>query len=263
MLAIPSHEGPSSSLAATDVHVWLTFPGDIDDGMAAEYRVSLSDEQERTAESEFLFERDRHRYLVTRALVRTALSWYAPVAPSAWRFGVSAYGRPYALNGGPQFNVSHTDGLIVVAVTRDAAVGVDVEHVHRRVDVLDIARRNFSAREHAELLATPHAEQRERFFSYWTLKEAYCKCQGEGIALLGSVSFALPGDEPVVRCEGAAVCAGLRFRLLRPSPQHVAAICCGVDDPTLTVIRARPLHSAVAERCAAVRGSEPRVLVAS
>jgi 4'-phosphopantetheinyl transferase len=83
-----------------EIHVWLTFCEAISERcLLASYR-ELLNATEKEEESRFYFARDRHRYLVTRALVRTVLSRYASVDPKDWVFSRNAYGRPYIVNGG-------------------------------------------------------------------------------------------------------------------------------------------------------------------
>ena len=72
----------------------------------------------------------RDHHLLTRALVRTSLSRYSERAPEAWRFVENDHGCPFiepSQNAqGLQFNVSHTTGLILCALTQRRAIGVDV-----------------------------------------------------------------------------------------------------------------------------------------
>ena len=164
------------------------------------YRARMStEEHERMAR--LVFERDRRRFLLTRALVRTMLSRYANVAPAAWSFIANAHGRPEILDrprGVPdlRFNISHTDGLIACAVTIGREVGVDVEHIGRRL-THDVAARFFAPREVSALKALPADQQELVFFDYWTLKEAYIKARGFGLALpLGDFAFALSPPSP-------------------------------------------------------------------
>lgn len=166
----------------------------------ARYLPLLSpDEHDRMAR--LVFERDRSRFLLTRALVRTMLSRYAPVAPADWQFMANAHGRPEILDapaGVPdlRFNISHTDGLIACAVTVGREVGVDVEHVGRRL-TRDVAARFFAPAEVAHLQSLPDEEHERLFFDYWTLKEAYIKARGFGLALpLGDFAFHLSPDGP-------------------------------------------------------------------
>jgi 4'-phosphopantetheinyl transferase len=162
-------------------------------------RLLSPDEHERMAR--FVFERDRTRFLLTRALVRTTLSRYAPVAPANWHFIANAHGRPEILDrptGVPdlRFNLSHTDGLIACAVTIGREVGIDVEHVGRRL-TQDVAARFFAPAEVAHLRSLPADQQERVFFDYWTMKEAYIKARGFGLALpLGDFAFHFASDHP-------------------------------------------------------------------
>ncbi len=75
-------------------------------------------------------------------------------------------------------------------------VGVDVEAIGDRVDGRDIAARYFSPREIAALDACAPSERRARFIEFWTLKEAYLKATGQGLAeRLDLFGFALEGSE--------------------------------------------------------------------
>jgi len=174
----------------------------------ATYRALLTpDEHERM--TRFVFERDRQRFLITRALVRTMLSRYASVDPAAWRFITNEYGRPEVLDrpagvADLRFNLSHTDGLIACAVTIGREVGVDVECITREV-THDVAGRFFAAVEVDDLRALPEGEQPRVFFDYWTLKEAYIKARGMGLALpLSDFAFCLrPPAPPTIAFEPA------------------------------------------------------------
>ncbi|HYB94512.1 MAG TPA: 4'-phosphopantetheinyl transferase superfamily protein [Vicinamibacterales bacterium] len=172
------------------------------------YQPLLSDDERRRMER-FVFDRDRRAFLLTRALVRTTLSRYAPVAPADWRFIANAHGRPEILDrhaGAPdlRFNISHTDGVIVCAVTIGREVGVDVEHIRRHL-THDVAARFFAPAEVHDLKQLPAEEQARVFFDYWTLKESYIKARGFGLALpLADFAFKLnPPAPPVITFEPA------------------------------------------------------------
>ena len=167
------------------------------------YKALLSkDEHERMAR--LVFDRDQRAFVITRAHVRTMLSRYAAVAPTDWRFVENVHGRPEILDrpaGTPdlRFNISHTDGLIACAVTIGREVGVDVEHIGRHL-THDIAGRFFAPDEVADLRRLPLDDQARVFFDYWTLKEAYIKARGFGLALpLGEFAFRLnPPGPPAI-----------------------------------------------------------------
>lgn len=156
---------------------------------------------ERTRMDRFVREVDRHTFVVARALVRTTLSNYGPTAPADWRFETNTHGCPFvvaAQAGDPRllFNLSHTTGLVALAVTRGHDVGVDVERADRLIRE-QIAERHFAAQEVADLRALPFEDQGRGFFEYWTLKEAYIKARGMGLAIpLGDFAFILRPPAP-------------------------------------------------------------------
>jgi 4'-phosphopantetheinyl transferase len=190
------------ALACGQIDLWACFYLEIDDApLLNAYRAMLS-ESERQQEQRFVFAKDRQRYLVTRALLRTALSRYAAIVPSQWSFLFNKYGKP-ALANSPDghrinFNISHTDGLIVLALTNDAEIGIDVEKICVDRASLDIADRFFSAEEAAALRQVSDAGQADAFFGYWTLKEAYIKARGMGLSIpLDKFTFRFPCNESI------------------------------------------------------------------
>jgi 4'-phosphopantetheinyl transferase len=196
--------------------------------------------------------------------VRTVLSRYCDVPPMDWRFVRDAYGRPHVAAphppGLPAFNLSHTRGLVVCAVTGAPEVGVDVEHVRERSTSLSIADRYFAPAEAAALRALPPELQRERFFHYWTLKEAYIKARGKGLSIpLGDFAFELVGERGL-RMRVAEPLkddpARWRYWLCQPSPEHVAALCIRAEPGTtgtLTMTRVVPLCSEKPFACEVLR----------
>ncbi|AKT37658.1 4'-phosphopantetheinyl transferase family protein [Chondromyces crocatus] len=180
-------------------HLWYVFHEEIQDpGLLAAYR-DLMTPEEAERQARFYFPKGRHEHLVTRALVRTTLSRYAPVDPRDWRFVAGDKGRPEIAaptgNARLRFNLSHTEGLIACLVTLDHEVGVDVEFVDRPSSTVDVADRFFSPHEVRELRAQPAERQRDRFFDYWTLKESYIKARGMGLSLpLDQFSFHLGSE---------------------------------------------------------------------
>ncbi len=82
-----------------------------------------------------------------------------------------------------RFNLSHSHGLALFAVTRDQEIGVDLECVRDDLEVEQIANLFFSPREVAMLRDLPGAMRNEAFFRCWTLKEAYIKTLGKGLSI--------------------------------------------------------------------------------
>lgn len=225
------------------VHVDLVHTGDPAAWAKHEaYRAMLSaDEHARMAR--FVFERDRRAFLITRALVRTTLSRYAAVPPAKWAFIANVHGRPEILDrpsGVPdlRFNLSHTEGLIACAVTIGREVGVDVEHIQRRL-AHDVAGRFFAPREVDALKALPADEQARVFFDYWTLKEAYIKARGFGLALpLADFAFALnPPAPPTIAFEPVLEDDPSTWQFAQdwPTPVHRLALAVRRDGADLPI----------------------------
>lgn len=226
------------TLARGEVHLWLAYYDRFAaTGLPQGYRELLtSDELSQMAR--FHFERDRLRYLVTRVLVRTTLSRYAPVSASEWRFVTNDYGRPAIA---PQhdgaralrFNVSHTHSLVAMAVSCGAEIGVDVENVRLRAAPIEIADRFFSPEEAAALEELEPARRQHRFFEYWTLKESYIKARGMGLSIpLDKFTFRYPCATSVeLRTDAALDDAPQRwtFWQLQPHPDYLLALCVESD----------------------------------
>ena len=171
------------------IDIWLTNLADVTDYLRVRYQQLLSAE-ELIRFHRFMVTPARDHFLVSRALLRTVLSRYADnVAPLDWQFTQNAYGKP-AISVpvqwcGLSFNLSHTNGLVVCAISRIAqlALGVDVECLSRKTDYMQLAESVFAPVELAEMRQLTKTAQRDYFYSAWTLKEAYIKARGMGLSL--------------------------------------------------------------------------------
>ncbi len=141
------------------VVVWTVRQGDAEvDARLRDYESLLTPDEQQRAQR-FWQEPDRARFIIGRALARTMLSRFADVSPDKWRIVIDEHGRPL-LGERPatvpdlRFNLSHTDGLVACALTIGREVGVDVEHIDRRL-THDVPERFFSPHEVADLQATP------------------------------------------------------------------------------------------------------------
>jgi phosphopantetheinyl transferase len=179
---------------------------------------------------------------------REVLSHYAPVAPGDWCFEQGENGKP-RLENPPRpldFNLSHSGDWLACAVTAGTAVGVDLECCDPRRDVMKLALRFFRAAEIAALQACPLEQQLERFYDYWTLKEARVKCRGAALGQeLEATGFQLGGASAQAVESGLMRIAqdppdnefSAHYCLLQPLPGYRLATCWllpkGVSDPSL------------------------------
>jgi 4'-phosphopantetheinyl transferase len=234
------------------VDVFTVLTDDVPDDVITALRALLTPD-ERAREVRLYRDIDRRAFVITRALVRTRLSAYGPTAPPDWRFETNPYGCPSVVAaqvGTPrlEFNLSHTSGLVALAVTRGRLVGVDVERADRVVRE-QIPERYFAPAEVRDLRALPVDEQPRAFFEYWTLKEAYIKARGLGLAIpLADFAFELrPPGAPRIRFVDGFDDAPERWQFWQASPTAAHRLSLAVEqgdadlDVTLTAIAAEAL----------------------
>ena len=223
-------------------------------------------------------EATRELRLLARAFSRSVLCRYLPVAestveenitttttnttfkassridPTSLLFQRNEHGKPelsHPFGTFLRFNLTHTPGLIGVAVTRDVSVGLDAEAVDRktRKSALQLAKRRFSQLEIQQLerYSGDASSQAALFIKLWTLKEAFVKAVGRGISaapgLKGfSFSFSEPPREGTLTLsfhqnssrstnngdggDGDDDHYGWEFALMQPTEGHLAAVCC-------------------------------------
>jgi 4'-phosphopantetheinyl transferase len=216
---------------SAQVDLWLAREGQLQGAAVQpllERHLSV-DDRERI--ERMRFPAGRHQQRVTRALARHVLSHYLPqVPPADWRFERGEMGRPAVAHDMPEdarrlnFNIAHTDGLVVMAIGSLQGLGVDVERISRTVP-LEVARRYFSVREIAALDALPAAEQPRRFQRLWTLKESYLKAVGTGISGgLGSMTFHFEPDGVRFERDGDEEARHWQFRELTVDDEHLVAV---------------------------------------
>lgn len=166
-------------LGASEVHLWRA---DLQCD-AAEFSEVLSPEEWVRA-GRFHFDRDRRRYLVAHGLLRIILAKYTGIAPHDLRFGAGPHGKPLLEPNftGLQFNLSHSDELMLLAVTRSREVGVDLELMRENVPYESLAAHYFPPTDAWHIRTAPTAERAGLFYETWTITEARLKAAGTGFA---------------------------------------------------------------------------------
>jgi 4'-phosphopantetheinyl transferase len=210
------------------VRVRWVRPDAADAASRAAWQAMLSaDERDRAAR--FRFDADRDAYMAAHALLRALLSERADVAPSSWGFVAGPAGKPELdpAHGLPwlRFNLSHARSLVACAVTVGDDIGIDVESLDRRPPTEGLAARWFAPEETACLAARAEPTRTATFLRLWTLKEAFVKATGDGIALgIERVVFALDPPRLLRAPPESGAPAAWRFLQLEPVPGHVLAL---------------------------------------
>jgi 4'-phosphopantetheinyl transferase len=227
-------------LGRDEVHVWRASLDQTASRVQNYLRTLTPDERRRAAR--FYFARDRDHFIVARGVLRAILSSYLNRDPGQLRFCYNPQGKPYLPreSGGDwlRFNLSHSHGLALLAVTRDREIGVDVEHIRSGLADEQMAERFFSPQEVAQLRALPPARQAEAFFNCWTRKEAYIKAQGVGLSLpLDQFDVSLVPGEPAALLSTRGdphEASRWSLRELMPGSGYIAALAVKGHDWRLT-----------------------------
>jgi len=153
----------------------------------AQSTTCLLDHQEQARANTFAFDKDKALYIAAHTFLRQTLSQYAPLSSEQWKFQQNTYGKPSIANIGYErlhFSLSYTQGFVACAISEETTVGFDVEKVTSLPDLDTLCHYALSTKEAKDVLGITDLEQRkQRFFTYWTLKEAYIKARGMGLSL--------------------------------------------------------------------------------
>jgi 4'-phosphopantetheinyl transferase len=175
------------------IDVWSANLANADESYA---QLLSDDERERV--SRFIRTAHGGRWATARGILRALLAEYLDIDPQSLRFELGEHGKPAIAEPRTnlRFNVSHARSTALIAIADGAEIGVDVEHLDRRVDAVRVARRIFGADEAGRLQTLdPDARQRE-FLRAWVRHEAIVKCLGTGIGAYRTAEHA--GAEPSV-----------------------------------------------------------------
>jgi 4'-phosphopantetheinyl transferase len=169
-------------LEADDLHLFC-FPRVAFESHALEdlYLEGLSREEKERARL-IKSRESRGAFIQSRALLRWLLGHQLKIPAVQVPLAIGPYGKPHHGLHEIEFNLSHSQGHILIGMARGAELGVDVEQRRptRRLDAL--IQEVFSIREQQWFKGLAEEEQQDLFFRGWALKEAFVKATGRGIA---------------------------------------------------------------------------------
>lgn len=162
-----------------------------------------------------------------RAPLRALLSAYLDIPAAAIELRTGVGGKPQlaadkcsaATRPQLDFNWSHSGGFALVAIARGQPLGVDIEHLARNPQVMELARRFFHPDEAAALAALAPRARKRAFLAVWCAKEAVLKAAGTGLSFglarlafepAGDGDWRLTGMDPELGPAGAWQLAGFR-----------------------------------------------------
>ncbi len=192
---------------------------------------------ERDRRARFRRHDDQDRHTVGTALARLVLARHldCPAEDARLRFDRTCrtcgaqHGKPQLLADAAslQFSIAHSGHRVVVAVTRGAPVGVDVEQLATIPQLEALAAEVLSPHERPAFQALPPADRAAGLLTYWTRKEALLKATGDGLAIpMATITVSGPTEPPALlrwpNTQKATPPAELRR--LHPGPGYLAAL---------------------------------------
>ena len=173
-------------LLENSVHIWTIHLTENKRDLP-EYDSILSPTETKRARS-FRGNCDREFYTLTRGGLRLILSEYLGLPAKDIKLSCDRYGKPKItgkIGQGLEFNLSHSGGYALCAITKNTPVGIDIEKIRARdpAHYVRVANRFFSESEANVIRNAPINEVTSLFFSCWTRKEAYLKRHGLGLNL--------------------------------------------------------------------------------
>lgn len=178
-----SERTPEPELSSGHVEVWrVRLDGPVE--TTSVRSILSSDELDRA--DRFHFEKDRLHFARCRSALRFLLGAYLAIPPEEIHFVYQASGKPeLAVQQNPrglQFNISHSAGLALIAMSVGQRIGVDVEKIRPDVNMTTLTGRVFSPRERVGLSTLPDHLRVPAFFACWTRKESFLKAMGDGLS---------------------------------------------------------------------------------
>ncbi len=218
-----------------DVHIWTLDVSDAE--LAALERLLCADERTRAAR--FFHRQDAARWTVSRGRMRQALGAATASDPACLIFAEEPHGRPTMSCGDSalSFNLSHSGALGCLALCWQARVGVDIEQTRSLNE--DEMNWPLSAAERSVLATCSRAAKTDRFFRFWTLKEAFMKADGRGASLPTDsfdIGWSDAGDARLLQLHDQPEApAQWRFSEHSPLPDYHAALAAKTDGHAVSV----------------------------
>lgn len=181
-------------LPGSSAWVW-SFP--LDCGADAEEPLSRwLDPTEARRSSRLSTPELKRGFVISHGLLRLILASFTHRDPRDVHIGNEPFGKPYIIDSGPHFSLSHSGGMGLVAVTWSGPIGVDIEQIRADIEVqpLLIYLLHGTDVDPGEPSAGPvkstedhimesrlFPENRHRCFQIWTRLEAMTKADGTGM----------------------------------------------------------------------------------
>ncbi|QIQ20678.1 4'-phosphopantetheinyl transferase family protein [Zophobihabitans entericus] len=175
------------------------------------------------AQTQSFSENRKKQFLACRVILAELLHQYfgQPQLPSIM---ISDNSRPAFIDTTlPDFNISHSDNHVAVAIATKGQVGLDIEFHRERKNLVKVATSFFSEQENRWLISQP--EKLSAFWQLWTLHEAALKLYAKGVWQMKDVEIDIEKQKATAPFITSAYCHYQRL-----DTTHLAVSCSQIID---------------------------------
>ncbi len=143
-------------------------------------------------------EEKKKQFVIARGALRKLLANCLSVTVAEISFSYGQHNKPCIQqqyeNRSIEFNLSHSGDYVLIAMTLDNKIGIDIEKINYEIDYQSLSNRFFSEKEKEELTKIVKDDRLDAFYRGWVRKESFIKATGKGIAF-GLDQFSVSLDE--------------------------------------------------------------------
>ncbi len=187
----------------------------------------LSATERERAEGQRIAQRQME-FIIGRGLLRLLLARELNIAADCVPIAYTPHGKPLLVRAQDDplhFNMSHSGGCVLYALSDDHPVGVDLEQIRPRRSAVAVARRLFTPAEQEFSFSAAPQDATDRFHALWVRKEAYAKAVGTGLSSTLR-DFDMLRDDSTPACASSTCspepCDGRRNMSIRPDAGGLA-----------------------------------------
>jgi 4'-phosphopantetheinyl transferase len=181
-------------------------------------------------------------FVLCRAALRLLLADRLKVGPENIRFSYTSSGKPYLSDSDTDlsFNVSHSGTRAAIALTSSSEVGIDIEEIREAADLSAVAEHVFAPEELGYLQLLTPSQWLACFYTLWTLKEAFVKAVGVGLAFdVRTARVVLDKcSKGLFQLHGAGTAEWVA-QSIETEPGYAAAVVTASANPNCTIERPR------------------------
>jgi 4'-phosphopantetheinyl transferase len=163
-----------------ELHIWRYTVNEQDYAAEKINPILSVEEQEKAAR--FIQEQHAVKYVCNHRFMRNVLGAYLNIPAAEIKFSHTPLGKPYIENSNLFFNLSRRNKYGLLAIFKDAEVGVDIEYIKELQDVATFSSYSFSEHEKAMIFSNNKTNP-EILFTFWAFKEAFIKATGTGLSV--------------------------------------------------------------------------------